>query len=59
VNTAARLQSNASSGEVLVAERLARFLDEPVGALERVAVKGKHEPVAAQRVRWFETPKQP
>ena len=59
VNTAARLQSNASSGEVLVAERLARFLDEPVGALERVAVKGKHEPVAAQRARWFETPKQP
>jgi len=59
VNTAARLQSNASSGEVLVAERLARFLDEPVGALERLAVKGKHEPVAAQRVRWFETPKQP
>jgi adenylate cyclase len=53
VNTAARLQSCASSGEVLVAERLARFLDEPAGPLEHVAVKGKHEPVAAQRVRWF------
>ena len=53
VNTAARLQSCASSGEVLVAERLARFLDEPAGPLELVALKGKHEPVAAQRVRWF------
>jgi adenylate cyclase len=58
VNTAARLQSHASGGEVLVAERLARFLDEPAGPLEHLAVKGKHEPVAAQRVRWFETPKQ-
>jgi adenylate cyclase len=57
VNTAARLQSCASSGEVIVAERLARFLDEPAGPLEHVTVKGKHEPVAAQRVRWFQTPK--
>jgi adenylate cyclase len=53
VNTAARLQSCASSGDVLVAERLARFLDEPAGPLELVAVTGKHEPVAAQRVCWF------
>jgi adenylate cyclase len=57
VNTAARLQSCASSGEVMVAERLARFLDEPAGPLEHVTVKGKHEPVSAQRVRWFQTPK--
>jgi adenylate cyclase len=57
VNTAARLQACASSGEVMVAERLARFLDEPAGPLEHVTVKGKHEPVAAQRVRWFQTPK--
>jgi adenylate cyclase len=56
VNTAARLQSHASGGEVLVAQRLARFLDEPAGPLEHVVVKGKHDPVAAQRVRWFETP---
>ena len=55
VNTAARLQSCARSGEVLVAERLARFLDEPAGPLEHIAVKGKHEPVAAQRARWFES----
>ena len=54
VNTASRLQSCARSGEVLVAERLARFLPEPAGALERITVKGKHEPVTAQRVRWFD-----
>jgi adenylate cyclase len=59
VNTAARLQANASSGEVLVAERLARFLDEPAGPLEQVALKGKHEPVEAQRVRWFDPLKRP
>jgi adenylate cyclase len=55
VNTASRLQSCASSGEVLVSQRLARFLDKPAGPLEYVTVKGKHEPVAAQRVRWFDT----
>jgi adenylate cyclase len=55
VNTASRLQSCASSGEVLVSERLARFLDKPAGPLEHVTLKGKHEPVAAQRVRWFDT----
>jgi adenylate cyclase len=56
VNTAARLQSFAGSGEVLLAERLARFLEEPAGPVERLSVKGKQEPVAAQRVRWFESP---
>jgi adenylate cyclase len=56
VNTAARLQSCAASGEVVVAERLARHLDQPAGPLEHLTVKGKHEPVAAQRARWFETP---
>jgi adenylate cyclase len=59
VNTAARLQSCASGGEVLVAERLARFLEEPAGPVEQLSVKGKHEPVAAQRVRWFAAPKPP
>ncbi len=59
VNTAARLQACAGSGEVVVAQRLADFLDEPVGPLEHLAVKGKHEPVAAQRARWFQTPTQP
>jgi adenylate cyclase len=55
VNTASRLQSCAGSGEVMVADRLARFLGKPAGPLEHVTVKGKHEPVAAQRVRWFDT----
>jgi adenylate cyclase len=59
VNTAARLQSCASSGEVVVAQRLARFLDEPAGPLEHLAVKGKQEPVAAQRVCWFQSQQQP
>ncbi|MFG1931403.1 adenylate/guanylate cyclase domain-containing protein [Mycobacterium sp. NPDC048908] len=59
VNTAARLQSCAASGEVVVAQRLAAFLDGPAGPLEHLAVKGKHEPVAAQRVRWFESPRRP
>jgi adenylate cyclase len=54
VNTAARLQACARSGEVMVSQRLARFLDRPAGPLENVTVKGKHEPVAVQRVRWFE-----
>jgi class 3 adenylate cyclase len=53
VNTAARLQSCARSAEVLVAERLARFLDTPAGPAELVTVKGKSDPVAVQRVRWF------
>lgn len=55
VNTAARLQSCAHGGEVMVAERLARFLGEPAGPLEQVTVKGKREPVAAQRACWFGT----
>ncbi|MEO3758178.1 adenylate/guanylate cyclase domain-containing protein [Mycobacterium sp. B14F4] len=53
VNTAARLQSCARGGEVMVSERLARHLDEPAGDLEHVQLKGKREPVAAQRVTWF------
>ena len=54
VNTTSRLQACARSGEVMVSERLALFLEEPAGPLEHVTVKGKHEPVAAQRVRWFD-----
>jgi class 3 adenylate cyclase len=58
VNTAARLQSHARGGEVMVAERVSRFLDQPAGLREHIAVKGKHDPVPAERVRWFETPRQ-
>jgi adenylate cyclase len=52
VNTASRLQAQAAGGDVLVSERLARFLDEPIGEPENVVVKGKQEPVAARRIRW-------
>lgn len=53
VNTAARLQSCARGGEVMVSQRLGRFLDEPAGRSELVSLKGKREPFAAQRVQWF------
>jgi adenylate cyclase len=53
VNTASRLQSHAGSGEVLVSARLAAMLPSPVGVHERIALKGKTEPVDVQRVRWF------
>jgi adenylate cyclase len=55
VNTASRLQGHAASGEVLLSDRLARLLPEPVGELEEVELKGKDQPVAARRVRWFAT----
>lgn len=53
VNTASRLQGQAAGGEVLVSERLARFLDAPPGVPEQIVLKGKQEPVAAYRVSWF------
>jgi adenylate cyclase len=57
VNTASRLQAQAAGGDVLVSERLARFLDPPIGEREDVVVKGKQEPVAARRVRWTSSPR--
>jgi adenylate cyclase len=54
VNTTSRLQGQAASGEVVVSERLARLLEEPVGAPELVELKGKEEPFPARRIRWFE-----
>lgn len=53
VNTAARLQSHAAGGEVVVSARVARLLPEPVGVAELVEVKGKQDPVDVRRVRWF------
>jgi adenylate cyclase len=53
VNTASRLQSLAAGGEVMLTDRLARLLAEPVGVPELVTLKGKQEPVEARRVRWF------
>lgn len=53
VNTASRLQGHAAGGEVLLSERLARLLPEPVGRPEHVALKGKQDPMAVRRVRWY------
>jgi adenylate cyclase len=53
VNTASRLQGHAASGEVVVTERLAQLLDDPVGAPEQLVLKGKQEPVEVRRVTWF------
>lgn len=55
VNTASRLQGHAASGEVVLTARLANLLDEPVGAAEHLALKGKQEPVEVRRVTWFAT----
>lgn len=56
VNTASRLQARAAGGEVVVSARLAALLDEPLGNVEQLALKGKAEPFAAHRVRWFASP---
>ena len=56
VNTASRLQSHAEAGEVVLSERLAVWLFAPVGDLVHLDVKGKANPVAARRVRFFDGP---
>ena len=50
VNTAARLQSQAESGQIVVAERLARRLSEPLSGARpaALALKGIGEPVEAR-----------
>jgi adenylate cyclase len=53
VNTASRLQGHAAAGEVIVSERLARWLPEPVGTAEQIQLKGKQDPVDVRRVQWF------
>jgi adenylate cyclase len=53
VNTASRLQGHAAAGEVLLSERLARWLPEPVGTPEQIALKGKQDLVDVRRVSWF------
>ncbi len=54
VNTASRLQGHAAAGEVVLSERLARLLPEPVGVPEQLVLKGKQEPFAARRMQWFD-----
>jgi adenylate cyclase len=50
VNTASRLQHEARAGEIVLSERVARALDIPPGAEERLTLKGKAEPVTAYRI---------
>jgi adenylate cyclase len=52
VNTAARLQSQAAGGEIVLSARLGAHLDERLGEPERLTIKGKAEPVDAYRMNW-------
>lgn len=52
VNTAARLQSQAAGGEIVLSARLGAYVDEPLGDPEHLTVKGKAEPVHAYRLIW-------
>jgi len=53
VNTASRLQGQATSGEVVLSARLGQHLDQPIGVPERLTLKGKAEPFDVYRVSWF------
>jgi adenylate cyclase len=50
VNTASRLQGEAAGGEVVLSERVAEGLPEPVGRRDELMLKGKSEPQVAYRV---------
>lgn len=50
VNTAARLQGQASGGEIVLSERVVSSLGEPVGTRVELQLKGKSHPEAAYRV---------
>ena len=50
VNTASRLQGQASGGEIMVSERVADGLSDPVGAHVKLELKGKSEAQSAYRV---------
>jgi adenylate cyclase len=49
VNTASRLQSQAAGGEIVLSDRIADGLPEPVGVREELTLKGKSEPQVAYR----------
>ena len=53
VNIAARLQSTAAPGEVVMTSDVAGHLDELSGESEVLTLKGKAQPVEVRRVRWF------
>jgi adenylate cyclase len=50
VNTASRLQGQAAGGEVVLSDRVAAGLPQPVGARVELNLKGKSEPQVAYRV---------
>jgi adenylate cyclase len=50
VNTAARLQGQAGSGEVVLSERVADGVAGPVGTRVELQLKGKREPQTAYRL---------
>lgn len=50
VNTASRLQGQASGGEIVLSDRVASGLPDPVGIRVELSLKGKAEPQIAYRV---------
>lgn len=50
VNTASRLQGQAASGEIVLSERVASELPQPVGERVELELKGKPEPEIAYRL---------
>jgi len=54
VNTAARLQSNATGGQILMSDATAEASGNriPVNALEPLSVKGRVQPVNVLEVKW-------
>jgi adenylate cyclase len=50
VNTASRLQGSAAGGEIMLSERVASGLPEPLGTRVDLTLKGKSEPQSAYRV---------
>jgi adenylate cyclase len=50
VNTASRLQGEAAGGEIVMSERVASALPDPVGTRVELQLKGKPEPELAYRV---------
>ena len=50
VNTASRLQGEAAGGEIVLSERVADGLDEPVGTPCELQLKGKERPERCRRI---------
>ena len=57
VNVAGRLETLARAGEILISQRTASHVTEPINLEERgdIQVRGIHEPVKTWKVRWEES----